>query len=123
MFAPGQHADGHRVARTQLMRLVPDYRSEFFEKMLGKGDLLANYSRSVFKKTGRKEVTHAVWQENVGHFQINHWFNLRPHPSFGSPFDGSTTIYEIVANDFDLASQKRVMESWIWGEPGNGDHP
>jgi hypothetical protein len=111
---------GISISRTQLWRLAPDYRPELFETALGKGDLLARYSRSIFEQTGRKEVTHAVWQENVGHFQINHWLNLDLHPSFGSSFDGSTSVYEIVANDFDFFSNGQAMQDWIWGDPVPG---
>jgi hypothetical protein len=104
------------ISRTQLWRLVPDYRPQLFEQTLGKGDLLANYSRSIFERTNRKEITQAVWQENIGHYQINHWLNIRPHPSYGEPLDCSTSTYEIVENEFDLVSNKQAMQYWIWGD-------
>ncbi|MGY4399877.1 hypothetical protein [Bradyrhizobium sp. USDA 3315] len=101
------------ISRTQLWRMLPDYRPDMLDSYLGKGDLLVTYSRSVFETTGHREVTRAIWHENIGHFQINHWFNIEPHPAFGKPIDAGAATYAIIANDFDLFTNREVKENWL----------
>jgi hypothetical protein len=95
------------------MRSLPNYEPEMFETFLGKGDLIATYSRSHLEQTSQKRISKAIWSETIGHFQINHWFNIDPDPRLGDILDGSSKSYNIVENDFDLPEMKEAMWAWL----------
>jgi hypothetical protein len=101
------------VCRTQPFRSLPNYESDLFTDLLGKGDLLANISRSHLETTGEREIRSAVWWENVGHFQINYWLAIRPNPKLGEPIDGSRKSYRLLQNDLDLAGMQNELSTWI----------
>jgi hypothetical protein len=42
---------------------------------------------------GVRPASAAVWWENIGHFQINYWFAVHPHPAFGDALDGARILY------------------------------
>jgi hypothetical protein len=101
------------ICRTQPMRLLPEYQPELFETFLAKGDLIATYSQSHLDRTGHKVITKAIWSETIGHFQINHWFNIDPDPRLGGVLDGHSNVYFIVENVFDLMEMKNAMWAWL----------
>jgi hypothetical protein len=101
------------ICRTQPMRSLPGYTPELFQTFLAKGDLIATYSRSHLELTGRRKISRAIWSETIGHFQINHWFNISTDPRLGDVLDGSSNSYHIVENDFDLPEMKDAMWAWL----------
>jgi hypothetical protein len=101
------------ISRTQLWSLLSDYKPELFNSTLGKGELFATYSGRAFESTGRKDVLQAVWHENIGHFQINYWLDIELDPAFGNELDGSSEVYEIVANEFNLLNIGQVKARWL----------
>jgi hypothetical protein len=106
------------ICRTQPFRTLTNYEERMGDKILGKGDLLANISKSLHEQTGERKINVAIWWENIGNFQINHWFAIRPHPRLGLALDGSQVKYHLPANDFDLQKMKEEMFAWLSvGEP------
>jgi hypothetical protein len=63
---------------------------------------------SICRAPGRRSLNSAVWWENIGHFQINYWFGLRPNMQLGEPFDGSR-IYRVPSVDHDRDAMKELM--------------
>ncbi len=82
------------------------------ERVLSKGSLFANISRSHLEKTGERKILDAVWWENLGHFQINYWFNIQANPALGGTIDSSSSIYPLVHTDHTLLQMKETMASW-----------
>ncbi len=116
----GNHLDllNISVCRAELFRDIDgidgkEYKSEMFERTLGKGDLFVTYSKSHFARTGVWLVNKAVWWENIGHFQINYWFNIRWNPVLGDPLDGTDAIYPIKHSGLGFASMKEAMWDWL----------
>lgn len=106
------------ICRTQPFHTLPNYTTGMGDEFLGKGDLLASISKSHLEQTGERKIRFAIWWENVGNFQINHWFAIRPHPRLGAALDGSQAKYQIISNDFDLPKMKEQMWEWLsLGEP------
>jgi hypothetical protein len=101
------------ICRTQPFRSVPNFEEGMGDEILGKGDLLANISKSHLQQTGERKIISAIWWENVGNFQINHWFAIRPHPRLGQALDGSQIRYHVLSNDFDLQTMKEEMFAWL----------
>jgi len=95
------------------MRSLPNYEPEMFETFLGKGDLIATYSRSHLEQTSQKRISKAIWSETNGHFQTNHWFNIDPDPQLGGILDDSSNRYNIVESPFDLLEMKEAMWTWL----------
>lgn len=89
------------------------YEPELFERSLAKGDLFAHQSRSHLENTGKSVVTSALWWENVGHFQINYWFNINMNTALGGPLDGLNRIYRIEHCEVGLADMKEMMGAWL----------
>jgi hypothetical protein len=95
------------------MRSLPNYEPELFATILRKGDLIATYSSSHLERTGHKRISKAIWSETIGHFQINHWFNISPDPRLGDVLDGSSNSYNVVENVFDLLEMNEAMWGWL----------
>ncbi len=89
------------------------YRPELFEEMLGKGDLFAHLSKSLLESTGSRLAKSAIWWENIGHFQMNYWFNIDIDISLGRPLDGSSRAYELNHSDLGLTGMKETMWRWL----------
>jgi hypothetical protein len=58
-------------------------------------------------------VTGALWWENVGHFQINYWFNIDMNGDLGGALDGSSHIYGVQHSDLGHAAMKEAMRAWL----------
>jgi hypothetical protein len=101
------------ICRTQPFRTSPKDEERMFARTLGKGELYVNLSKSHLERTGERKVNSAVWWENIGHFQINYWFGLRPNLQLGQAFDGSQMIYRVPSVDHDLGAMKKLMEDWL----------
>jgi hypothetical protein len=85
------------------------YDPKLFEGILGKGELLVLLSKSHLEATGEKLVTSAVWWENLGHFQVNYWFNIAVNPVFGEPLLPSKRLYRLVHNNLGLSDTIESM--------------
>lgn len=111
----GAYLDRLRISicRTQPLRSLQNYEPEAGEHILGKGDLIATFSRSYFEQTGHRKITKAIWWETFGHFQINHWLNINEKPELGVVLDATSRSYNIVENDFDLNQMKDAMWDWL----------
>jgi hypothetical protein len=101
------------ICRAQPFRNLKNYKPEMMTRVLGKGDLYANISRSHLEATGERKVINAVWWENIGHFQINYWFHIDINPQFGAAVSDSTDTYEIAHTELALAEMKGAMSAWI----------
>jgi hypothetical protein len=100
------------ICRAQPLRDVQNYFPEMMERVLGKGDLYANLSRSHLEATGESLVRNAIWWENVGHFQINYWFCIAANPRCGPLIDGSP-LYSLTEYDLGLSQMKEEMFAWL----------
>ena len=83
------------------------------KEILGKGDLLANISRSYLEVTNKQKIKNAIWWENLGTFQINYWLNIDLNPELGLSFDGSNECYEINSLSLNLTELKQFMQAWL----------
>jgi hypothetical protein len=84
-----------------------------FERTLGKGDLFVHLSKSLLEEKGIKLVKSAIWWENVGHFQVNYWFNIDIDFSLGDPLDSTNRVYGIKHTDLGLSGMKEAMWRWL----------
>ncbi len=100
------------ICRAQPFRDFENYQPVMMERVLSKGSLFANISRSHLEKTGERKILDAVWWENLGHFQINYWFNIQANPALGGTIDSSSSIYPLVHTDHTLLQMKETMASW-----------
>ena len=80
--------------------------------MLGKGNLLGQYSRSHHEKTGERLLLTALWWENLGLFQINYWLNIAHNPDLGAPI-GNDRFYKLERSSLDLQGMRDLMEHWL----------
>ena len=103
------------ICRIQPFRHVENYKPDMMERVLGKGDLYANISRSHLELTGERKVLNAVWWENIGHFQITYWFNIEVNRELGEPIDDATAVYKIIHSELCLPELKELMSEWIIG--------
>lgn len=86
------------------------------KNILGKGPLLANYSKSHFDATGKKKIIEVLWWESIGEFQITYWFNLESLPEFGGVLHDSKKLYTLLeyAIDVDFDKMEQKMKSIIF---------
>jgi hypothetical protein len=89
------------------------YEPEVFERTLAKGDLFAHLSKSLLDNAGTRLVKSAIWWENIGHFQVNYWFNIEMNVSLGRPLDGASPFYELNHSDLGLNGMKETMWRWL----------
>jgi hypothetical protein len=101
------------ICRAQPFRAAPNYEQNMFTSFLGKGSLYANILKSHLDRTGQRKVNNALWWENIGHFQINYWFGIRPNLQLGEALDGSRIIYRLPAVDHDLRAMNQLMSFWL----------
>jgi hypothetical protein len=101
------------ICRSEPFRDVEKYRSDLFERILGKGDLFVHLSKSHLETTGGKLVKSAIWWENIGHFQINYWFNIDMNLSLGGPLDGTCRFYQVTHSGLGLSDMKETMWRWL----------
>jgi hypothetical protein len=97
----------------------PNYNSDMGYKILGKGTLYANCSRSYIYNTEEKKVLKAVWWENLGKIQITHWFNIDNDPSLGEIIKPSKSIYSIVINAWDLNEMNEHINQHVDNNPSS----
>lgn len=100
------------ICRAQPLRDLEHYHPAMGERVLGKGDLYANISRSEFEATGETFVLNAIWWESIGHFQINYWFSIDANPRFG-PTVGSSPVYGLTDYGLGLPRMKEEMAAWL----------
>jgi hypothetical protein len=101
------------ICRAQPFRNLENYKPDMMERVLGKGDLYANLSRSHLEATSERKVLGAIWWENIGHFQINYWFNIDADPQFGATVGDLTVTYRIIHCALGLAEMKEAMWAWL----------
>jgi hypothetical protein len=89
------------------------YEPEVFERILAKGDLFVHLSKSLLETTGNRLVKSAIWWENIGHFQVNYWFNIEMNISLGRPLDGASRVYQLKHSDLGLIGMKETMWRWL----------
>lgn len=97
----------------ELVQPKKKYIPKLFEETLAKGDLFAHVSKSLLESTGSKLAKSAIWWENVGHFQINYWFNIEMNVSLGGPLVGASRVYELKHSDLGLSGMKETMWHWL----------
>jgi hypothetical protein len=101
------------ICRAQPFRDLENYQPSMMEEWLGKGDLYANISRSHLETTGQGKVQNAIWWENIGHFQINYWFDIDVNPEFGSAVGDSTETYRVIHSELGQAKMTEAMSEWL----------
>jgi hypothetical protein len=100
------------ICRAQPFRDVESYYPNMMDRVLGKDDLYANISRRHLEATGESLLLCAIWWENIGHFQIDYWFNIDPNPRFGLPI-GQSPIYRVAESDLGLPQMNEEMSVWL----------
>ena len=101
------------ICRSQPFRDVDKYRPDLFERTLAKGALFANLSKARLEADGMQLAKSAIWWENVGHFQVNSWFNIDMDDSLGDALDGTSRMYKIKHTDLGLTGMEKTMWHWL----------
>jgi hypothetical protein len=97
------------ICNTQPFRFLPDYDPKLFNSILGKGDLFGSFK----KDDELRRMSSALWWENIGHFQLSHWFNIRPNSAYGAILNEKRQHYEIRYNLANLNETKSAMQAWL----------
>jgi hypothetical protein len=100
------------ICRLEPFRGLDNYSSRMGSRILGKGPLLANLGS---EDTGLHEsLCNCIWWENIGHFQINYWFEIEPNPQFGDVLDARRSTYCILdCSSLNLKKTERIMRAWL----------
>lgn len=98
------------ICKAEPFRSLPNYDHETFGFYLGKGDLFGSWSKD---DEEQQVILTAVWWENVGHFQINYWFNILPNSQYGDTLNEKTQRYKIRTNENDQGETRFAMQNWV----------
>lgn len=101
------------ICRSEPFRNFENYKPNLLEKSMGKGSLHANLSRSYLENTGQKKVLSAVWWENIGHFQVNYWFNIDVNTELGQAVMDLSELYMIIHSDLSGEDMTKAMATWL----------
>lgn len=97
------------ICNTHPFRFLPNYDPKLFNSILGKGDLFGSFKRN----DELRRMSSALWWENVGHFQLSHWFNISPNSAYGAILNEKRQHYDIRHNLADLNETKSAMMAWL----------